>query len=338
VTLKLPRPRRHIDRCAAELAALIAVAVLLDLAAGTGLAYMAGFARVLAVLKHVHWQWLVVALGALCVSFTGYYLAYRGVYGARGGYRLPHRKLLAVVAAGFGGFLAHGGRTPDDLALQAAGADRREVFVRVSTLGGMEQGVLALGGCVAAIVVLCLRLHVPFGVTMPWAIIPVPGFVLAFVAAEFWTGRLRGRGGWRERVSIFLDSVRLVRQLITRPVRYRPALAGMIAFWAADAFAAWAALAAFGLSMEAAAMLVGFCTGMLFTRRMAPLAGAGILTAALAMAIWWSGAPLAVAVAGIFVYRMFSLWLPMPFALASLPVLRGLGVVTAQSAVAQSTS
>lgn len=42
----------------------------------------------------------------------------------------------------------------------------------------------------------------------------------------------------------------------------------------------------------------------------------------LSLAIWSTGAPLAVAAAGIFAYRALTLWLPMPFALAGLPVLR----------------
>jgi uncharacterized membrane protein YbhN (UPF0104 family) len=55
--------------------------------------------------------------------------------------------------------------------------------------------------------------------------------------------------------------------------------------------------------MNGAALVCGFGTGMVFTRRVAPLA---------------------VAVAGTFTYRALTLWLPMPFALARLPALRRL--------------
>jgi hypothetical protein len=61
---------------------------------------------------------------------------------------------------------------------------------------------------------------------------------------------------------------------------------------------------------------------MIVFRRVAPLAGAGTLTLALPLAIWYCGIPLPVAVAGTFAYRAFTLWLPMLFALAALPVLR----------------
>jgi hypothetical protein len=81
--------------------------------------------------------------------------------------------------AGFSGFFAHRGTTPDDLALQEAGADRRESIVRAGTLGGVEQGVLALFGCLASIVVLCRGLSVPSAdITWPWVIIPLPAAVI----------------------------------------------------------------------------------------------------------------------------------------------------------------
>jgi len=96
----------------------------------------------------------------------------------------------------------------------------------------------------------------------------------------------------------------------------------MALFWAGDALAAWAGLAAFGVLMNGAALLVGYCTGMLFTRRTAPLAGAGTLTLILPLTIWASGAPLATAITGVAAYRGLCFWLPLPPALASLPVLR----------------
>jgi hypothetical protein len=66
----------------------------------------------------------------------------------------------------------------------------------------------------------------------------------------------------------------------------------MVMFWAGDAFAVWAGLAAFGLRMEAAALIIGFATGMVFTRRTGPLASAGILALALPLSLWYGGAPL----------------------------------------------
>jgi hypothetical protein len=44
----------------------------------------------------------------------------------------------------------------------------------------------------------------------------------------------------------------------------------------------------------------------------------------LPLTIWVSGVPLAVAVAGVFVYRVLALLLPMPVSLAALPTLRNM--------------
>ena len=71
-------------------------------------------------------------------------------------------------AAGFGGLFSTGGIKPDGLVLQAGGASRRGAMVRVTTLTGMKQGMLALYGYAASIAWLCLGLAgVPVDLTLP---------------------------------------------------------------------------------------------------------------------------------------------------------------------------
>ena len=161
--------------------------------------------------------------------------------------------------------------------------------------------------------------------TLPWAAIPVPGFLIAFWAAHRHGDRFRGRAGWRGKLGIFLDSIGIIRVLFAHPLRWAPALCGMALFWAADALAAWAGLAAFGFEMNAAALFVGFATGMVFTRRTGPLAGAGVLALVLPVTIWVSGAPFAAGVVGIFAYRVLALLMPMPVSFAALPTLQTMG-------------
>ena len=318
------RPRRGnlIDRRGAALALPIVLAVGLNVAAVAGLAGVAGFRAVYASLIRIQWPWLGAVPAALAISAVGYYLAYRGIYAAEGGYQLSRRQLTAVVAAGFSGLFSTGGISPDGLVLQASGASRRQALVRVTTLTGMEQAILALYGCAAAITWLSLGgPGVPLDVTLPWAVIPVPAFAAAFWLASRYRPRLAGQAGWRARLAVFLDAVLLIRALVTRPVRHRAAIAGMALFWAGDALAIWAALAAFGLVMNGAALIVGYCTGMVFTRRIAPLAGAGTLALILPLTIWASGAPLATAITAVAACRLLGA-LSLPPALASLPVLR----------------
>jgi hypothetical protein len=54
------------------------------------------------------------------------------------------------------------------------------------------------------------------------------------------------------------------------------------------------------------------------------LAGAGVPALVLPLTIWISGAPFAVAIVGVFVYRVLALLLPMPVSLAALPTSRKL--------------
>ena len=174
-------PRRlmsgqQMQRRASELSLLAVLAVALELAAGTGLAYLAGFSNVRAVLGRFDWPWLTALVGGLIISFAGYYFAYRGIFRVLNGPRLPWRQMLAVVAAGFGGFIALGGGALDQYALEAAGADKDEAKARAVGLAGLEHGVLAIGGTAAAIAVLMLgRRLPPPSFTLPWAVIPIPG-------------------------------------------------------------------------------------------------------------------------------------------------------------------
>lgn len=315
-----------LDRRWTTLCVLFAVATLLEVAAGAGLAYLAGFSAVLNTLGRFDWVWLLALVAGLLVSSVGYFYAYRGIFRADGGPALDRRRMIAVVAAGFGGFLAHGGGKLDQYAIQSAGADEHEAKVRASALAGMEHGVLAIGGTVAAIVVLISGLRQPTpDFSLPWAVIPVPGFLVAFWLAERYRDRFRDREGWRGFLGTFLDSIHIIRQIFAQPRRWGSAVLGMALFWAADAFATWAGLAAFGFRMNVAALFVGFATGMVFTRRTGPLAGAGVLALIMPLTIWYSGAPFAAAIVGVFVYRILALWLPMPASLAVLPAMREIG-------------
>src|SRR6185503_12625888 len=141
------------------------------------------------------------------LAFTGYYFGYRGVGTIEGGPDdLSHADRLAVVAAGFGGFLAHGGTGIDRIVMRAAGGSKREAKVRVTLLGGLEHLILSIPGSIAAIVLLVEGARKPpLDFTMPWAVGPALGFGIALWAAERYRDRLRRRRGWRGKLSILLD-------------------------------------------------------------------------------------------------------------------------------------
>src|SRR5262249_61066652 len=77
----------------------ILLAAALNVAAVAGLAGIAGFHAVYASLTRIQGPWLGAVPASLATSAIGYYLAYRSIYAAEGGYKLSRRQLTAVVAA-----------------------------------------------------------------------------------------------------------------------------------------------------------------------------------------------------------------------------------------------
>jgi uncharacterized membrane protein YbhN (UPF0104 family) len=144
--------------------------------------------------------------------------------------------------------------------------------------------------------------------------------------AERYRGRLRDRDGWRGKAGTFLESVHLVYEVLRQPRKYGYAVLGMMVYWGCDMFGLWAATRAFGFTMTALAVIVALGTGMIFTRRTAPLGGAGIMIVALTATLWYGAAvPFASATMGVVAYRFFTLFVPMPGAFGALPKLRALG-------------
>jgi uncharacterized membrane protein YbhN (UPF0104 family) len=162
--------------------------------------------------------------------------------------------------------------------------------------------------------------------TWPWAVIAPIGLGVAMWAAERYRTRFQDRKGWRGRVGLFLDAVHLVYTNLRNPREYGSAVLGMALYWGGDMFALWAATAVFGYQMSALSVIVALGTGMIFTRRTGPLGGAGFMVVALVATLWYgAGVPFAAATLGVAAYRLFTLWVPLPAALAALPKLRALG-------------
>jgi hypothetical protein len=232
-----------------------------------------------------------------------------------------------VVAAAFSGFLAHGATALDEFAMRAGGADEREAIVRVGALTEFEQAVLAMIVCPASIAALVVGVGFPRpDFTWPWAAIPPPAFVAGILIAERYHSRLIDREGWRRRLGMFLRSAHLVYSVLSRPRKHGLAVAGMALFWGGEMFAVWAATAAFRFQMSALMAIVGLGTAMIFTRRTAPFAGAGLMMLALVPTLWYgSGVPFAAALLGGAAYNFLTLWAPLPAAVAAIPTLRELG-------------
>jgi hypothetical protein len=322
----MPKRQAHPD--GSRLARLLGLALILSVAAGVGMSFVSGFGNVIRRADHAHWWWIGPAFGAIFLAFVGYYFAYRGIRGAEDRPRLGRKTMLAVVLAGFGGFLSSGGGALDEHAMLAEGASHREAKVRAMALTAFEQAALALIVCPVCIAAVIQGVAFPRpGFTWPWALIPIPGFVLAAVLAKRYRGRFQESEGWHGKLGMALDAIHLVVfDLLLRPRRRGLAVAGMLLYWGGDMFGLWATTAAFGYHMTAEGVIVGLASAMILTRRTAPLGGAGFLTVAMIPCLWYaSGVPFAAATLGVLLYTLLTMWVPLVPGLLSLPALRELG-------------
>jgi putative heme transporter len=323
--VRLPRPfggRTHLERRPRELILFIALGAGLALAAVVGVSWAAGFDAVAARLRHVDAVWLPIALAAEALAFVGYVFAYREVARVEGGPELPHSRALALVATGFGVFVARGGFAVDLHAFRQECVDDREARVRVLGLGALEYALLAPATCIVAILLLLDHVHQPStSLTMPWAIAVPAGGILALSALRV-RERLRGHAGWRDSLAQWLDSIHVLRQLFVRLEHFAGPL-GTALYWFGDIACLALCLRAYeGHFPSVAPLLIGYATGYALTRRTLPLAGAGTVEALLPFALSWSGTSLAAAVPAVFAYRMANFWLPIVPAVFGLRSLR----------------
>src|SRR5947207_731893 len=307
-----------------ELAGFVALGALLSAAAIVGVAWAAGFGAVAERMRHVDAMWLPIALAAEALAYVGYVLAYREVARVEDGPSLPHRRALALVATGFGVFVARGGFSIDLHAFRQEVSDR-EARVRVLGLGALEYALLAPATCIVAILLLLDHVQTPgTGVTMPWAIAVPVGGILALLALRL-RDRLRGGSGWRDHLAQWLDSIHVIRQLFMKLEHFAGPL-GTAVYWFGDIACLALCLRAYeGHFPAVAPLLVGYATGYALTRRTLPLAGAGAVEALLSFALLWTGTPLAAAVMAVLAYRIVNFWLPIVPAVFGLRALRGAG-------------
>jgi uncharacterized membrane protein YbhN (UPF0104 family) len=311
VVKRLLRPLPHLERHASQHALLIVIGAALALGAVVGIAWAAGFERVLDVLRDANPIWLPVAFGMELLAYVGYIAAYREVARLEGGARLGLLRVGAIVAAGFGAFVVRGGFALDRHALEDAGLEPREARARVIGLGILEYAVLAPAAALAAVILLARgATHPSLGFTLPWAIAVPLGFAAAFAALAF-RHRVSDEGGWRAVLHHGFDAVHMLRQLAAAGAWHRGAFLGTTLYWVGDVGCLWASLRVFHDSPDLAALIIGYATGYALTRRSLPLGGAGSVEALVSFALAWTGVPLAKAVLAVCTYRIFNLWLPL---------------------------
>ena len=115
----------------------------------------------------------------------------------------------------------------------------------------------------------------------------------------------------------------VVRRLLAHPIRHVGAVLGFAVYWFGQLLTLWAALRAFTGSthLVLAALVLAFASSYAASALPLPGGGSGGIEAALALSLHAVGVPLAPALLGALVYRVFTFWLPLVPALALLPAL-----------------
>jgi uncharacterized membrane protein YbhN (UPF0104 family) len=306
---------------------MLVVPTVLALGAVALLADLAGAEPLNRALKHIHPAWLLLCLGGELVAYFGYVLAVRDTARVDGGPSLSFGRTTQAVVAGFGVFAAtrtSGGFAVDYWVLRSAGEDRDGAVARVLALGALEYAVLAPAALISAIALLASGADVSLTLTLPWLLV-IPGAIVAIwlsspKRAQRYS-KPRGGGRVRQAFAHFVAGLSILRSMFVAPPReHGLGVLGTALYWAGDIACLWGALQVFGnprLSLPA--LILGYATGYVLTRRSLPAGGAGVVEIALTFALHWMGFPFVRALLGVVVYRIFNLWLPILPALATLP-------------------
>jgi uncharacterized membrane protein YbhN (UPF0104 family) len=296
----------------------IGVAAIVFVGSLAVMAAIAGWSDVMDAFRIPRSWWLAVALATEACAFTGYVLAYRAISRIENGPELGLRRAVHLVAIGFGAFLAKGGAELDKLALAHPRASEEAGEVRVLALDALEHAPLAPAACAAAIALLVEGERKPgLDFTIPWATLVPIGALLAAYGVRH-RGRFIGRGGWRGQLGRILEGIHLLFRLVASWRSEWPAFVGASLYWAGDVACLWACLKPLGATPTLPAIVLAHAVGYVLTRRTFPLAGAGFVEVLMPLTLVAAGAPFAGAIVGVFLYRIFNLWLPLIPALVAL--------------------
>jgi uncharacterized membrane protein YbhN (UPF0104 family) len=307
---------------------VLLVPAALALAAIAGLADIAGADRLDRATRHLHPAWLVLCFFGEAVAYAGYVLAVRDTAKVDNGPKLSFGNSIRAVVGGFGVFAAtrtNGGFAVDYWALRTAGEDRDGAVARVLALGALEYAILAPATLCAAIAVIAAGEDVSLGLTLPWLAVIPGGLAAVWVSspkrARRFSRHSAKAGRLRQAFAHFVAGLSILRAMMVAPPReHGLGFLGTALYWAGDIACLWAALAFFGNPpLSVPALIVGYSTGYVLTRRSLPAGGAGVVEIALTFALHWVGLPFGRALLGVVVYRLFNLWLPIVPALAVLP-------------------
>jgi uncharacterized membrane protein YbhN (UPF0104 family) len=286
-----------------------------------------GFVAFADAWSNLHWAWLALALAAAILAIVAYALCYRAAAAVEDGPQLRLLLALRAVIRGFAPFAVGGGFAVDKRVLHAIEDDEDAATVRVLGLGALEWALLAPAAWLSAVVLLLVGDHRPMpSLLWPWAIAVPVGFAVGLsIATPARRERLAAKGGgWRERLSLALGAIEVLRSLASGFRSCRVAWLGMVLYWALDIASFYGAIRFIGLQLNLAELILAYATGYALTRRSMPLGGAAVTEALMTFSLHWVGQPVLPALAAVVVYRLFNLVLPTVPALLVRPSIKPL--------------
>lgn len=261
------------------------------LAAGCA-AVVIGTSRVVQVLFAERPAWILLLAGAQLLAYLAYTLSYRPLFGLR----LSEAARRACY--GFSPLASRGGFYYDALAVGHSSGKHK---ARVLSLA--EMLVLTPAICGAGWYAWMAGLRIPATLTVPWAIGVPAGMVLVLLFIRV--------------------PVRLTRPLLRRLEallaeltglthrQWAVLLAGMGLYWTGEVASLYAALHLFGVAIGLPALIIGYSTGYVLSRRSLPAAYIWLPTVLMLFALHWVGVSYAAGLLATYSYLFVSLVPPL---------------------------
>jgi uncharacterized membrane protein YbhN (UPF0104 family) len=310
------------------------VAALVAALLGAGVWFLIGqaadYSKLEDAIGRAHPWWLGAAVAAAMLAYFGYALLYRALAGLANGPRPRMALTLRVTIAVFGASViatAAGRLGSEYWTLRRMRERPPQAWSRVLAINTAQWALLAALAWIAALAMLLgAGRGAPLGVELGW-LLALP---ICLVAALYLTSPSRrslaeDRGGAvRRAFAAALRAIVLLRRLTHRPRALARGLPGGLLYWVAELLTVWAALKAFGISLEFPALVIGYATGYISTMLPLPAGGAGGVDAASTYALTLVGVPLGPALLATLVQRLCTYWLPLLVAMLATPSLRRL--------------
>jgi len=303
---------------------------------------LAGYQEVLRALERAGGPWLIACLVLELASFTGYVVSLRAVIAGGGGPGIRPVLMLRVWLASVGATRivspgGAGGLAIIYWLLRRAGLAARDSIGRAL---GFNIAIFAMFGAWAFVTAVMLALSLgdsaPAGITLPWIIgVPVIGTAALWVSHGARGHRLAvdtARGWVRKALAGAVSGLIVARRVFALPRPNIAAISGGLLYWAADVGCLWAALSAVGADVSLHGVALAYATAYIAMLLPLPTGGYGAIDAAATFALTVLGVPLAEALAGVLVWRVFNFWLPTLPGLVELARAKGLGRRLAEEA------